>query len=240
MGKRGRHGGAWCETDQDGGCGVGGGGCSGRGWATKGPQGRRAAAAGGVQAAPAVDLPTRPAQHGATEGLRGAQPAHQQGDVPQAISWDSVPVARCLGNPPGPAQNLLFWRWSTSPFPILNAAPPTNTQAFQGVDMAMLGQAVQRLLEKSRLVLVNHPKGGRCLRFISEEQAASQVERCVLPRPCGPLALSPALEQGRSKAPEKFLPLARSQSGWPRQFGEPGPFSAPTSAEVYRKPSMST
>jgi len=52
-----------------------------------------------------------------------------------------------------------------------------TNKAFQGVDMAMLGQAVQRLLEKSRLVLVNHPKGGRCLRFVSEEQAQQQVER---------------------------------------------------------------
>jgi len=36
---------------------------------------------------------------------------------------------------------------------------------------------VQRLLAKSRLTLLNHPKGGRCLRYVSAEVAQQQVER---------------------------------------------------------------
>jgi hypothetical protein len=44
-------------------------------------------------------------------------------------------------------------------------------------DKAQLGVAVQRLLAKSRLGLHDHPKGGRCLRFVSEEVAQQQVER---------------------------------------------------------------
>lgn len=41
----------------------------------------------------------------------------------------------------------------------------------------MLGQAVQRLMKTSRLTLASHPKGGRCLKFVSAELAQQQVER---------------------------------------------------------------
>ena len=45
-------------------------------------------------------------------------------------------------------------------------------------DKALLGGAIQKLMAKSRLVLHDHPKGGRCLRYVSEELAQQQVERC--------------------------------------------------------------
>ena len=47
----------------------------------------------------------------------------------------------------------------------------------EGVDKGLIGQAVQRLLKSSRLALANHPKGGRCLKFVSAEAAQQQVER---------------------------------------------------------------
>mmetsp|Transcript_25832 Transcript_25832/g.50485 ORF Transcript_25832/g.50485 Transcript_25832/m.50485 type:complete len:328 (-) Transcript_25832:9-992(-) len=46
-----------------------------------------------------------------------------------------------------------------------------------GVDPKLLTEAVGRLLGKSRLTLANHPKGGRCLRYVSAEVAQQQVER---------------------------------------------------------------
>jgi hypothetical protein len=46
-----------------------------------------------------------------------------------------------------------------------------------GAERKHIGEAVQRLLAKSRLTLLNHPKGGRCLRYVSAEVAQQQVER---------------------------------------------------------------
>ena len=47
-------------------------------------------------------------------------------------------------------------------------------------DKGLVGGAIQKLMAKSRLVLHDHPKGGRCLRFVSEELAQQQIERCEM------------------------------------------------------------
>ena len=52
-----------------------------------------------------------------------------------------------------------------------------RNKSLEAVDKGLLTQAVQNLLKRSRLVIVNHPKGGRFLRFVSEEVAQQQVER---------------------------------------------------------------
>ena len=52
-----------------------------------------------------------------------------------------------------------------------------GNKVLENVDKGLLGQAVQKLMNKSRLVLHDHPKGGRLLRFVSEEVAQQQVER---------------------------------------------------------------
>ncbi len=53
-----------------------------------------------------------------------------------------------------------------------------GNKTLEKFDKGLLGLAMQKLLGKSRLVLHDHPKGGRCLRFVSEEAAQQQIERC--------------------------------------------------------------
>ena len=52
-----------------------------------------------------------------------------------------------------------------------------GNKVLEKFDKGLLGGAIQKLMAKSRLVLHDHPKGGRCLRFVSEELAQQQVER---------------------------------------------------------------
>jgi hypothetical protein len=55
-----------------------------------------------------------------------------------------------------------------------------GNKTLEKYDKALLGGAIQKLMAKSRLVLHDHPKGGRCLRYVSEELAQQQVERFVV------------------------------------------------------------
>lgn len=82
---------------------------------------------------------------------------------------------------PHPGEECGAGRWSSVRNGRATSSRALTRARRAGADKKLLSEAVQRLLAKSRLTLLNHPKGGRCLRFVSAEVAQQQVERREAP-----------------------------------------------------------
>ncbi len=52
-----------------------------------------------------------------------------------------------------------------------------NNPALKALDSALLLNAINRLINSSRLKLTSHPKGGQCLVYVSEEKARQEIEK---------------------------------------------------------------
>mmetsp|Transcript_28762 Transcript_28762/g.72394 ORF Transcript_28762/g.72394 Transcript_28762/m.72394 type:complete len:334 (+) Transcript_28762:111-1112(+) len=116
----------------------------------------------------------KPSPAGGAEegGDRPAKKARTEGH--SAASVDELLLECCRDHPQWIAPQ--DQTGMTPPKDYTNHTLDSNPK-LEGVDQKLLTEAVGRLLGKSRLTLANHPKGGRCLRYVSAEVAQQQVER---------------------------------------------------------------